>query len=213
MLIINDKKINPEFNIINSYYAIINDTKQHILSCSQRTNINSLVNMITIYKYENDFTFNITKEKYFEIQYEPKIKLMNYYKNFEQYYLIIMSDFSIEIIDLDDNFKVKRRINLLEKINSNLKFSCFEPVFTKELIIGYNNGYVEIFNPWKNEKYIENFIQRKYDDDYITKRLIKDIENEEINHHTSVVQIKMSDYFPLYVSIADEMIICQISKN
>ena len=210
---LNDKKINPEFIIKNNYYAIINDSKQHIISCSQINNINKIINMITIYKYENNFTLNIAKEKFSDIKYEPEIKLMNFYRNCEQYYLIIMSDYSIEIYDLDDNFKQKRKINLLEKLNPNLKFSYFEPVFTKEIIIGYNNGNVELFNPWKNEKNNESFIEKKYDDELITRKLIKDIENEEVKHYSSVVQIKMSDYYPLYVSVSDEMIIYQLKKN
>ena len=124
-----------------------------------------------------------------------------------------MSDYSIEIYDLDDNFKQKIRINLLENINPNLKFSYFEPVFTKEIIIGYNNGNVELFNPLKNVKNIESFIEEKYDNEIITKKIIKDIENEEVKHYSSVVQIKMSDYYPLYVSVSDEMIISQLKKN
>ena len=209
-----EKKLNPEYNIKSCYYVIINDSKQQIISCSRYDDINKNNgnNMITIYKYENNTNLEITKENIFVIQFEHEIKLMNFFKNYEYNYLILMSEYSIEIIDLDDKCIKKKRINLFQKENL-IKFSYFEPVFTKEIIIGYNNGDVEIFNPWKNQKEIDTYIQNKYNDDLLNKKLIEDIANDEVKHHSSVVQIKMSDFYPLYVSIADEMIIYQIINN
>ena len=43
-----------------------------------------------------------------------------------------------------------------------MKFSYFEPTFTEEFIIGYNNGIVEILNPsWEKEK-IKIMFDEKY---------------------------------------------------
>lgn len=205
-----EKKLNPQYNIKNSYYAIINDNKQHIISCAKINNSeqNQINNVISIYKYDIGKSLNIDKERNIITQFYQEIKLMNIFKNFEQYYLILMFDFSIEIIDLDNNGERITRINLLE--DRDLKFTCFEPIFTKEIIIGYNNGEIELFNILRNEKNIK--LENKYKKDLDIEKLINDIANNEIKHRSSVVQIKMSEYYPLYVSIADEMIIYQ-NKN
>ena len=54
---------------------------------------------------------------------------------------------------------------------------------------------------------------RKYDGDRQIMKIIKQIEDNDVRHQNSVVQIKMSDYYPLYVSISDEMIIYQLKDN
>ena len=143
-----EKKLNPEYNIKNSYYAIINDNKQDIISCARNANkLNKISNVISIYKYEFTNNLIITKEKDLSVNIEGEIKVMNYYKNYEQYFLILMSEFSIAIIDLENNGNIISTINLLQ--NKDLKFTYFEPVFTKEIIVGYNNGDVELLNPLK----------------------------------------------------------------
>lgn len=210
-----DKKLNPEYNIKNSYYAIINDNKQHIISCAKtykNNNISNINSVLSIYKYEIGRILIISKDRDLNLDIEYNIKLMNLFKNYEHYYLILMSDFKIEIIDLDnrENDEIITNINLL--YNKELKFTYFEPVFTKEIIVGYNNGDVELINPFKNSKALKTEIENKYKEDMKIKKIITDIEKEEIKHNASVVQIKMSEYYPLYVSIADEMIIYQ-SKN
>ena len=209
---INEKKLNPEYNIKNSYYAIINDSKQNIISCARNVNEkNKVSNVISIYKYGSTNNLIIIKEKDLITNFEGEIKVMNYFKNYEQYFLILMSEFSIEILDLENNGNIISIINLLK--DKDLKFTYFEPVFTKEIIIGYNNGEVDLLNPLKNEKNIYKEIERKYDKDKQIEKLIKDTENNEVKHEASIVQIKMSDYFPLYVSIADEVIIYQRKNN
>ena len=207
-----EKKLNPEINIKNSYYAIINNSKQNIISCARNVNEkNKVNNVITIYKYESKDNLIMIKEKDLVItNFEGEIKVMNYFKNYEQYSLILMSEFSIEILDLENNGNIISIINLDK--DKDLKFTYFEPVFTKEIIIGYNNGEVDLLNPLKNENNIRKEIERKYDKNKQIEKLIRDTSNNEIKHESSVVQIKMSDYYPLYVSIADEMIIYQRKK-
>ena len=208
-----DKKINPEYNIKNSYYAVINDNKQHIISCAKtynNNNISKINTILSIYKYDFNRSIIIVKERDLNLEIGYDVKLMDIFKNIERYYLILMSDYTIEIIDLENNDIIINNINLIK--DKNLKFTCFEPVFTKEIIIGYNNGDVEVVNPLKNEKYIKEEIENKYKVDIKIRKIINDIKNDVIKHETSVVQIKMSDYYPLYVSIADEMIIYQL-KN
>lgn len=203
-----EKKINPEYNIKNSYYSIINDNKQNIISCARNVNeLNKIYNVISIYKYEIINNLIVVKERDLIINFEGEIKLMNYFKNLEQYFLILMSEFSIEIIDLENNGKKISTINLIQ--NKDLKFTYFEPVFTKEIIIGYNKGEIELLNPLKNNKNINLEIEKKYSKDKQIEKLIRDTARNEINHESSVVQIKISDYYPLYVSISDEMIIHQ----
>ena len=203
-----EKKINPDYNIKNSYYSIINDNKQNIISCARNFNESNKINsVISIYKYDFRNNLIIIKEKDLITDFEGEIILMNYFKNYEQYFLILMSEFSIEIIDLENNENKISTINLYQ--NKDLKFTYFEPVFTKEIIIGYNNGEIELLNPLKNIKNIEKEIENKYNKDKRIEKFIRDIASKEIRHESSVIQIKMSDYYPLYASIADEMIIYQ----
>ena len=210
---IQDKKLSPEYNIKNSYYSIINDNKQQIISCTKTINNSNSINekneysIITIYKYDINRTLHISKEKILNYQFGYDIKAMGFFKNYEGYLLIVMSEFSIEIIDLDNNDNKIADINL--KTNKSLKFTCFEPAFTKEIIVGYNNGDVEIYNLLNDDKNIKNMIVNKYNNEQKISKLIKDIKNNEISHQNSVVQIKLSEYYPLYVSISDEMIIYQ----
>ena len=208
-----EKKLNPEYNIKNSYYAIINDNKQHIISCAKtynNYNISKINTILSIYKYDINRSLIIAKERDINMEIGYDIKLMDFFKNYERYYLILMSDYSIEIIDLENNDILIANINLIK--DKDLKFTCFEPVFTREIIVGYNNGDVELLNPLKNEKNIKQEIANKYNENIKIQKIINDIKNDEIKHETSVTQIKMSDYYPLYVSIADEMIIYQLKK-
>ena len=122
-----------------------------------------------------------------------------------------MSNFQIEIIDLENNGSKISVINLYQ--NKDLKFTYFEPAFTKEIIIGYNNGEVDLLNPLKGDKNIKLEIEKKYNKDKQIEKLIRDTINKEIKHESSVVQIKMSDYYPIYISIANEMIIYQRKNN
>ena len=207
-----EKKLNPEYNIKNSYYSIIDDNKQNIISWVRNVNEkNKINNVISIYKYEINNNLIIEKEKDLIVNFEREIKLMNYFKNSEQYLLILMSEFSIEIIDLENNGQNICEINLYQ--NKDLNFTCFEPVFTKEIIIGYNNGEVDLLNPFKDNKNIKLVIENKYNKDKQIEKLLRDGVNDEILHESSVIQIKLSDYYPLYVSIADEMIIYQRKNN
>ena len=196
-----EKKLNPEYNIKNSYYAIINDNKQHIISCVKtynHYNISKINTILSIYKYDINRSLIIAKERDINIEIGYDVKLMDFFKNYERYYLILMSEYSIEIIDLENSDILIANINLIK--DKDLKFTCFEPVFTKEIIVGYNNGEVEILNPLKNEKNIKQEIANKYNEDIKITKIINDIKNDEIKHEKSVAQIKMSDYYPLYVS-------------
>lgn len=212
-----DKKLSPEFNIKNSYYSIINDNKQQIISCSKTANCFDSLNdkneysTIIIYKYDINRILDISKERILNYQFGYDIKSMGFFKNYEGYLLIVMSEFSIEIIDLENNDTKISEINLIK--NMNLKFTCFEPAFTKEIIVGYNNGDVEFYNLLNNDKNIKSRIDNKYNNEQKISKLIEEIKNNEIRHQNSVVQIKISNYYPLYVSISDEIIIYQFKNN
>ena len=133
---------------------------------------------------------------------------MNFYKNCDNYYLIIMSDYVIEILNLDNNGNKIFHINLNQE--KDIKFSYIEPVFTKEIIVGFNDGDIDLMNPFiSDQKKNKNLILNKYKPENEINKLIESIVNNEVRHQTSIVQIKMSDYYPFYVSIADEMIIYQ----
>ena len=139
------------------------------------------------------------------MDFESEIQLMNYFKNSEQYLLILMFEFSIVIIDLENNGQKICEINLYQ--NKDLKFTCFEPVFSKEIIIGYNNGEVDILNPFKDNKNIKLIIENNYNKDKQIEKWLREGVNDEIKHESIVVQIKLSDYYSLYVSLRDEIII------
>ena len=102
--------------------------------------------------------------------------------------------------------------DVAKKNCEELKFSYFEPTFTEEFIIGYNNGIVEILNPsWEKEK-IKIMFDEKYKENTDINNLKKEAEVDGFKHEESVVQIKLSDYYPFYVSIAEELIIYQLKK-
>ena len=137
---------------------------------------------------------------------------MNFFKNYENYYLILMSEFDIEIINLDNNNDSRVFYSNL-KTQEDLRFTYIEPAFTREIIVGYNNGDVELINPFWEDNKMKKLISNKYKPEKIINKLIKQISNNDINHQSSVIQIKISDYYPLYVSIADEMILYQLKDN
>ena len=212
---LNEIKLLPYYNIKDSYYAIINENKQHIISCSniyKNNDSSKKYSAISIYIYDNNSrNFLVKKDRDLNRDFGFHINMMSFYKNYENYNLILMSDFEIEMINLDNNDSKICLINL--KNNSDLKFTCIEPVFTKEILVGYNNGDVELINPFWEEDKIKKNIIRKYDENRQIMKIIKQIEDNDIRHQNSVVQIKMSDYYPLYVSISDEMIIYQLKDN
>lgn len=205
----------PRFNIKNTYYSIINSSKQEIISCSRAiksSELNHVYTAIRLYKYNTENrNFKVEQERDIEIDFDYDIKLMNTYKNSEPNYLIVMSDYILEIINLDSDTKF---LKIELKKEYELKFSYFEPAFTMEIIFGYNNGDVEIFNPLENniQNKIKEFISKKYKTEEKISKIVNEINNNDIKHYGNVVQIKISDYYPFYVSISDEMIIYQL-KN
>ena len=99
--------------------------------------------------------------------------------------------------------------------NKELNFTYIEPTFNKEIIVGFSNGDVEIIDPFAEDEEIaetKEQIHNKCSKFYDIKSLVKDKAINEPRHEESVVQIKMSDYYPFYVSIADEMIIYQLKE-
>ena len=212
---LNEIKLLPYYNIKDSYYAIINENKQHIISCSKiykNNDSSKKYSAISIYIYDNNTrNFLVKKDRDLNRDFGFHINMMSFYKNYENYNLILMSDFEIEMINLDNNDSKICLINL--RNSSDLKFTCIEPVFTKEILVGYNNGDVELINPFWEEDKIKKNILRKYDEDRQIMKIIRQIEDNDVRHQNSVVQIKMSDYYPLYVSISDEMIIYQLKDN
>ena len=126
--------------------------------------------------------------------------------------ILLMSEFDIEIINLDNNNDSRVFYSNL-KTQEDLRFTYIEPAFTREIIVGYNNGDVELINPFWEDNKMKKLISNKYKPEKIINKLIKQISNNDINHQSSVIQIKISDYYPLYVSIADEMILYQLKDN
>lgn len=212
---LNEIKLLPYYNIKNSYYAIINENKQHIISCASTQNnnkSNKISSVISIYKYDDSRNFIVEKERDINKDFGYHINLMNFFKNYENYYLILMSEFDIEIINLDNNNDSRVFYSNL-KTQEDLRFTYIEPAFTREIIVGYNNGDVELINPFWEDNKMKKLISNKYKPEKIINKLIKQISNNDINHQSSVIQIKISDYYPLYVSIADEMILYQLKDN
>lgn len=208
---LNENNLKANHKISNSYYAIVNPEKKHIISLSEKYNDDIFEkSLMSIYSYDNNRELTIVKERdvnYGKLYYH--VNLMNFYKNNEHYYVILMSDFDLDIVLLDDD-TMAFHLNLNNK--NDLKFSYFEPTFTQDIIIGFNNGDVDVFNPnW--DKYL---LKKRIDDKYKKKdliiKLIKEIKNNEPRHEESVVQIKFSYFYPLFVSIADEMIIYQLKE-
>jgi hypothetical protein len=206
---LNENNLKPNYEIHESYYAIINDEKRQIVSVSLDKKEYEDHSILSLYSYDNNRDLTIIKERDVNVKIKYKVILMKFFRFKEYNFLIVMSDINIDIIKLDDDNNAFH-LNLLK--NKELKFTCFEPTFTEEIILGYNNGTVEILNPsWEKEK-IKDLVDEKYKNINDINKMKKEVENNEFRHEESVVQIKLSGYYPLYVSIADEMIIYQLKK-
>jgi hypothetical protein len=206
---LNENNLKPNYEIHESYYAIINDEKRQIVSVSLDKKEYEDHSILSLYSYDNNRDLTIIKERDVNVKIKYKVILMKFFRFKEYNFLIVMSDINIDIIKLDDDNNAFH-LNLLK--NKELKFTCFEPTFTEEIILGYNNGTVEILNPsWEKEK-IKDLVDEKYKNINNINKMKKEVENNEFRHEESVVQIKLSGYYPLYVSIADEMIIYQLKK-
>ena len=206
---LNENNLKPNYEIHESYYAIINDEKRQIVSVSLDKKEYEDHSILSLYSYDNNRDLTIIKERDVNVKIKYKVILMKFFRFKEYNFLIVMSDINIDIIKLDDDNNALH-LNLLK--NKELKFTCFEPTFTEEIILGYNNGTVEILNPsWEKEK-IKDLVDEKYKNINNINKMKKEVENNEFRHEESVVQIKLSGYYPLYVSIADEMIIYQLKK-
>jgi hypothetical protein len=206
---LNENNLKPNYEIHESYYAIINDEKRQIVSVSLDKKEYEDHSILSLYSYDNNRDLTIIKERDVNVKIKYKVILMKFFRFKEYNFLIVMSDINIDIIKLDDDNNAFH-LNLLK--NKELKFTCFEPTFTEEIILGYNNGTVEILNPsWEKEK-IKDLVDEKYKNINNINKMKKEVENNEFRHEERVVQIKLSGYYPLYVSIADEMIIYQLKK-
>ena len=206
---LNENNLKPNYEIHESYYAIINDEKRQIVSVSLDKKEYEDHSILSLYSYDNNRDLTIIKERDVNVKIKYKVILMKFFRFKEYNFLIVMSDINIDIIKLDDDNNAFH-LNLLK--NKELKFTCFEPTFTEEIILGYNNGTVEILNPsWEKEK-IKDLVDEKYKNINDINKMKKEVENNEFRHEERVVQIKLSGYYPLYVSISDEMIIYQLKK-
>lgn len=206
---LNENNLKPNYEIHESYYAIINDEKRQIVSVSLDKKEYEDHSILSLYSYDNNRDLTIIKERDVNVKIKYKVILMKFFRFKEYNFLIVMSDTNIDIIKLDDDNNAFH-LNLLK--NKELKFTCFEPTFTEEIILGYNNGTVEILNPsWEKEK-IKDLVDEKYKNINDINKMKKEVENNEFRHEERVVQIKLSGYYPLYVSISDEMIIYQLKK-
>ena len=209
---LNENNLKAYYELKDSYYAIINGEKRHIISASIKHINNIEYSYISIYRYDNNRDLNLVKEHDVPINFDLTINVMNFYKNSEHYFLVIISSKHIKIIKLDEDeilfdFDLDR--------NKELNFTYIEPTFNKEIIVGFSNGDVEIINPFAEDEKIaetKEQIHNKCSKFYDIKSLVKDKTINEPRHEESVVQIKMSDYYPFYVSIADEMIIYQLKE-
>ena len=201
--------LKPIIKMKDSYYCIINNEKKNVIRCIKEENKEEVKSKIEIYSYKMDnnenYKFEIIKK--FDRKFYYTILLMNTFKNFynkNDYYLFLMTENKIEIINII-NENVIRSINL--QIFEPLQFSYCEPVFTHEILVGFNNGEIELFNPFTNFNKIQEFIEEKNDDSKRALNVIKYIKNREKNHLDRVVQIKVSTYYPFYVSASDEILI------
>ena len=206
---LNENNLKANYNLKDSYYAIINEEKRHIISASTKHVNEFEKSYISIYRYDNNRDLTLIKDHDVNIDFDFIIDVMNFYKNYEHYFLIIMSSKNISIVKLDEDDN-KFDYNL--KINKELRFTYIEPVFTRELLIGYNNGDVCLINPFLEQEVINKQLNDRHNKYFNINRLRKEVAGNEPNHDESVVQIKMSDYYPFYVSIADEMIIYQLKE-
>ena len=209
---LNENNLKAYYQLKDSYYAIINGEKRHIISASIKHINNIEYSYISIYRYDNNRDLNLVKEHDVPINFDLTINVMNFYKNSEHYFLVIISSKHIKIIKLDEDeilfdFDLDR--------NKELNFTYIEPTFNKEIIVGFSNGDVEIIDPFAEDEKIaetKEQIHNKCSKFYDIKSLVKDKAINEPRHEESVVKIKMSDYYPFYVSIADEMIIYQLKE-
>ena len=149
--------------------------------------------------FKNPINFNLNALKF--------IIFSIFISSFNSLYIFSIS--SSDIIQLDDDtFAFQLSLGK----NKNLKFSYIEPVFTKEILLGFNNGDVELVNPFWEKERIKQIIEVKNKKKENINKFIKEVKDNEPKHEESVVQIKVSDYYPFYVSIADEMIIYQLKE-
>jgi hypothetical protein len=156
---LNENNLKPNYEIHESYYAIINDEKRQIVSVSLDKKEYEDHSILSLYSYDNNRDLTIIKERDVNVKIKYKVILMKFFRFKEYNFLIVMSDINIDIIKLDDDNNAFH-LNLLK--NKELKFTCFEPTFTEEIILGYNNGTVEILNPsWEKEK-IKDLVDEKY---------------------------------------------------
>ncbi len=209
---LNENNLKAYYELKDSYYAIINGEKRHIISASIKHINNIEYSYISIYRYDDNRDLNIVKDHDVDLDFDFTIDVMNFYKNSEHYFLVIISSKHINIIKLDEDICV---FNFDLDRNKELKLTYIEPAYNNEIIIGFSNGDVDIIDPLAEEEKIANIkehVHNKCSKIYDIKRLIKDVRNNEPRHEESVVQIKMSDYYPFYVSIADEMIIYQLKE-
>ena len=206
---LNENLARANYKFKNSYYAIIIDDKRQIISASRKKIDDKVYSYLSVYNYDNNRDLTIIKDRDVDLMFDYDIKEMNYYKNPDNYFLITMSDFFIDFIKLDDDTN-SFHLSLSKK--KDLRFSYFETSFVKELIIGYNNGIVEILNPFWDKEQIKDLIDEKYNQRDNINKLLKDISRNEPKHEENVVQIKLSDYYPFYVSISNEMIIYQLKE-
>ena len=206
---LNENNLKAYYELKNSYYAIINGEKRHIISASIKHKNEIEYSYISIYRFDNNRDLNLVKDHDVNIDFDFTIDVMNFYKNCDHYFLIIISSKVLMIIKLDEdeclfNFDLSR--------NKELNMTYIEPTYNKEIIIGFNNGDVDLIDPFAEEKKIKQLVEKKYARIYDINRLIKEVKDNEPRHEESIVQIKISDYYPFYVSIADEMIIHQLKE-
>ena len=206
---LNENNLKANYELKDSYYAIINGEKRHIISASIKHNNNIEYTYISIYRYDNNRDLNLVKDHDVPIDFDFTIDVMNFYKNSEHYFLAIISSKHIKIIKLDEDICV---FNFNLDRNKELNFTYIEPTYNNEIIIGFSNGDVDIIDPFADKSKNKELVHNKSSKIYDIISLIRDVKNNEPRHEESVVQIKMSDYYPFYVSIADEMIIYQLKE-
>ena len=201
--------LKPIYKMENCYYCIINNEKSNIFRCNKTEILESTLSNISIYSYkmDNNENYKIEIAKNISKKFKYTILLMNTLKNIynkNEYYLLLMTENIIEIMNIM-NENIIRSISL--QIFKPLQFSYCEPVFTHEVLVGFNNGEIELYNPFSNNNKIQENIDEKNDESKRALNVIKYIKNREKNHLDRVVQIKMSIYYPLYVSASDEILI------
>lgn len=206
---LNENNLKANYKFQNGYYAIINSEKRQIISASLREGEHGNFSILCLYNYDNNRDLTIIKERDINLKLRYIILLMNFYRYKDYTFLVAMCGTDIDIIKLEDSTKAFH-LNLLK--NKELRFSYFEPTFTEEIILGYNNGIVELLNPsWDKEK-IKDLVDDKYKNEIDINQLKKENEKNNPKHEESITQIKLSDYYPFYVSVADEMIIYQLKQ-